>query len=294
MVSVSIDKDEKLGYETSAGLRKVWDFSLATVLNNLPSALRGAIRKTHKSAEEIIDHATTHKALEILYNDGYPERAGNWLQRFFHLVWFSTANSRAVRNRLRLVKREITGKLMSLAKEKGEIRMLSIASGSARAVIESMEAAREKLAGKSVIAVFLDKNPAALEYSKALAARAALPFELHWVNDSAGNYLRSGRAGEKYDIVEMVGLMDYFDDDRAEATFAQINDRLHPGGMLVTANICDNYERRFVTKVVGWDMIYRTADDLAKLVMQAGFKHNAVRAMYEPFKIHAVVVAEKS
>ena len=55
----------------------------------------------------------------------------------------------------------------------------------------------------------------------------------------------------------------------------------------------DNKERKFVTDVVGWKMIYREPAELMALAEKAGFLNNKITAYCEPLKIHFVMVARK-
>ena len=65
------------------------------------------------------------------------------------------------------------------------------------------------------------------------------------------------------------------------------------GGILIAANITNNIERRFISKIAGWKMIYRPADEFSSLLLAAGFALDKMQIYYEPQKIHCVIVAQK-
>lgn len=292
-VKVFLDIDESVGYELNSLHKKITDFFIIPILNNIPRKLRKFIRKSHVSADEVIEHATTHKALEVLYHHGHPHKSESLFQKVAHYIWFHSNNSRGVRNRLRLVKRELRAYFLKLVEEHKDIEVLSIASGSARAVIESLAEARAvgqiKIGG-----IFLDKNPEAVSYSKELAHQALKDkHTLVWETDTVGNFFKSHNPENRFDVVEMVGLLDYFDNEKTVQTFHSIKKALKPGGILVTANIVDNSERKFVTNAIGWGMIYRSAEDLAFLLHEAGFAYENMKVFYEPLKVHTVIVASK-
>lgn len=292
-VNVTLDKDAAIGHETNSLGKKLLNIFLVPTLNSLPAGFRGAIRKSHASADEVIEHATTHKALEVLYHNGHPGRSKNVFQKIAHHIWFHSNNSRGVRNRLRIVTRELKHRFSHHVQKEIPIKVLSIASGSARAVIEALRDAQA--VGKLPISgVFLDKNPAAIDYSKQLAKEMLKDqHSLQWVETTVGTFFRDNNPENEFDVVEMVGLLDYFDDAKTIETFTSIRKALKPGGILVTANIADNSERAFVTKAIGWDMIYRKAEDLAHLLGAAGFGYDKMKVFYEPLKVHSVIVAEK-
>src|ERR1035437_5754061 len=167
MKGIVIDDDKKLCYETNSPIRKIMNIFLIPTLYILPSSTRRLLKKTHKSAEEVIMHATTHRAMEVLYNRAKHPPA-NFLQKFFLSLWLGTNNSKAVRNRLRLVKREIKNKIVELASQKKEVKILNIASGAARAVIESLDEVSSKN-DFQVSAIFIDQNHEAISFSQQLA-----------------------------------------------------------------------------------------------------------------------------
>ena len=91
----------------------------------------------------------------------------------------------------------------------------------------------------------------------------------------------------------MVGLLDYFDQEHAVEILKKIYKVLAPNGWLITCNIRPNLERPFLTKGVGWSMIYRTPQELAEIVVKAGFPASSLRIIYEPLKIHGLAIAQK-
>lgn len=292
-VSATIENDKNMNFEVNSLSKKVINFFLIPLLNVLPASTRTVLKKTHESANDIIQHATTHKALEILYGHSKAKLSGSITQRFFKKVWLSTNNSKAVRNRLKLVKRELNLQIRNLLnKSRPTIRIVSVASGSSRAIIETVEKIDF---GKNcdLMVTFVDKNQEAVLYSKNLAAKSKYLEKFKWSHDSAGNFFRSQDLSHKFNIVEMVGLIDYFSDEKATKIFTQIYNSLEVGGALITANIADNSERPFVSKAVGWKMIYRTDKELAALLCRSGFSENSLRLFYEPLKIHVLAVAIK-
>ena len=287
-----VDKDPNLNYEINTVFKKMLNVFLIPVLNSIPPSFQKYIRKTHKSAEEIIEHATTHQALEILYKKGDRKYSKTLFHKFFHTVWFNTNNSKAVRNRLRLTKREIKQCIDTLITQRKDIHILSIASGSARSIIEVLTGI-ENPNDVSISVTFLDKNPAALEYSKHLAKELDTTFNLTWVNSTVNSFFRNLSTTQKFNIIEMVGLVDYFNNYKATSIFSSIFSHLDTNGFLITANINNNSEQKFVTDAVGWNMEYRSAEYLAVLIAKAGFNSDKMRIYYEPLKIHCVITVSK-
>lgn len=288
-----IDRDSKLNYESTGIVRFLLNIFIIPVLSILPARSQKFIKKTHQSANEVIEHKTTHQALEVLYQSGRKEYARTPMQKFFHWLWFHTNNSKAARNRLRLTKREVQKQIERTLAQGKRVELLSIASGSARAIIEVIENYREY--SDKINATFVDKNPQAIAYSQQLT-RDILgdhKFNLKWVNDTVGSYFRGLNDEENFDLIEIVGLMDYFVDEKVEEIFRHCYRHLKSEGRLITANINKNFEYLFVSRVVGWKMIYRTAEEIATIVHRAGFNESDIAPLYEPLKIHSVIVAQK-
>ncbi len=291
-IQAFVDNDPDLGLEHLGFMRRILDLVFLPILNNLPKNFKHIIKKTNHSAKVVIDNATNHQALEVLYSKGELFSIKKLGNRFFKYIWFNVHNSKAVRNRLKFVKRELKNHLLGIGEKDREIEIISIASGSSRAIIETVQQGHY-LPDAKLSLTFLDKNEDAIQYSKRLSTNIEhLPIRLEWVQDTVGNFLRN-LPDKKYDVVEIVGLLDYFSDDKVLEVFSGINRVLQPGGVLITSNVSHNKEERFITRVIDWPMIYRTAEELAALANRAGFEYNKMRAFYEPLKIHGMVVAKK-
>jgi hypothetical protein len=291
MKGIFIDDDEMLDYETNSTFRKIANAFLIPTLNILPVSSRSLLKKTHKSGQEIIEHAMTHRAMEVLYDRG-PRPPGNSLQNFFLSIWLRTNNSKAVRNRLKLVKREIKKKIARLLEENKDVKIVNIASGSARAVLESIDEMSMDNNFR-LSAIFIDKNHEAILFSQQLARTHKYRSSFQWVKDTAENFFKTTGREMKFNIAETVGLMEYLTDEEAIRMFSTIHNALDSGGILITSNIVKNIEKRFISDVLGWKMIYRTADEFSSLLIAAGFDLDKMKVYYEPQRIHCVIAAHK-
>jgi len=287
-----IYKDKNIKFETNNFPKMVFDSFFIPVLNNLPKSFQPGIKKTHKAADKIIETATSYNALEILYGHGKMYRSKNLLQAFFRWIWLTRNNAKAVRNRLMVVENELRKAVGSLIKKSENINLLSIASGSARAIVESF-AQINVPESVDVSISFLDKSKEALEYSKKLAISLPNKFFTRWLEDTASNFSKYFHDENKPNIIEMVGLLDYFNDEKVQDIFKIIYDNMQTGGTFITANIVDNSERKFVTNVVGWKMIYREPEVIWELAKRAGFKEENIKIFFEPLKIHLVMIVKK-
>ncbi|MFZ2523250.1 MAG: class I SAM-dependent methyltransferase family protein [Minisyncoccia bacterium] len=287
-----VDNDENLKLEVNGPIRRVFNLFFIPLLNTLPKNFKHVIKKTNKAASVVIENATNHKALEVLYSKGELFSIKKVSDTVFKYVWFNMSNSKAVRNRLKFVKRELRDYLKTIVDTNKNIEIISIASGSSRAIIDTVkEGYYPKNATLTI--TFLDKDEKAINYSKELSKSIEhLPVRLNWINTTVGTFLKSS-ISNKYDIVEIVGLLDYFTDEKVVDTFSGIHSILVDGGVVITANINHNLEEKFVGRIIDWNMIYRSVKSLSGLVEQAGFKKEKMKYFYEPLMIHGIVVAKK-
>ncbi len=267
----------------------VW---MVPLLNAIPVWLRWPIQKTHPAANIFVKDAMTYRALEVAYTGGVDHPSRSALERFFYTVWFETANVLAVRNRLRLVKRELRTALKDAFLRQEKVRLLSIAAGSARAVIEAV-AETGNAKNKNLSLVFLDKDRTALEYSTILVKKFGIECPVEWTDVTLGTYLKNSKGVNTFDIVEMVGLLDYFDNERAVEIFNRIYDVLNPAGKYITGNIIAHAEKPLLTRFAGWNVIYREPEEFLSLLTRSHFGKHTILVYVEPHRIHAISVAEK-
>jgi SAM-dependent methyltransferase len=228
--------------------------------------------------------AKSYKALEAIYT--FDKKKARGMDYFWGTI---LSNSRAIRNRLLLTKQQIKQAIEEVAAEKDKVSVLSLASGSSRAVIEVLAELEKSIRDKTFVK-FVDISSEALDYSRNLAKSYKIDCErLEWQQAS----ILDSRIwnSSNYDIIELVGILDYFDNKRALKLLKLVYDNLAVGGRLITCNIMPNIEKPFVTKGLGWPMIYRSPDQIREIVKQAGFFD--VEIIVEPLQVHTLCIAFK-
>jgi len=240
--------------------------------------------------KKVKENATTWRALDIIYNYS-PGKDKSFRGRITDF-WNNLKNIKAVRNRLKLIKQQLRENIKKFIKNKlqKEVRLVSIASGSAQGVIEVMKEFKQK--GIFIKAIFLDKDPTAIEYSRNLARNAGVFDQITFVNKSTTD-LESVVSGFRPHIIEVTGLLEYRPDEKGLNLLKRIHNFLTPGGVLLTSNITPNPERYFSYWVGNWPMIYRTERELSKLVAEAGFNTKNCQIIKEPLKFHNIVICIK-
>ncbi len=281
--SVTVDKDQAVGYDKAGYFYSWFSYIISIVFLFVPKALLRKIIQLSHPAQRVVETATTHEALELLYiepNNHNSQKSSRSLTRF----WFHLRNPKAVRNRLKLVKKL----LKQNSEKKDHIRILSLGAGSARAVLETVK--ELEVINKTFEISLLDLNPLALKTSRELAISLGIKSRISFINEK----LRadSNIFNNKFDIVEMVGLLDYLQDEKARDVFLSVRKCLELHGTFITCNISNNIEKRFVAEIIDWKMKYRDGFQLVQMLTDTGFSNAHV--IYEPLRIHAVAIGEKS
>lgn len=292
-IKIEIDNDnEMFQYEYLSAGRKIFNKILTSTFLLLPHKIsHHSIKKSNKSAKIVQENATTHSALDALYNSGvkYKKTEGHHKAIAEHIL-FNLNNAKAVRNRLKLVKKLLYSTINKRLKQnQKKINITSLASGSARAIIETIPLFPDTHFHINL----LDRSQAALDISESILKKKHFPnVTYRLIKDNVRNFPTHTK-GHKQDIIEMVGLMDYLDEEKGIKILKKIFNELSPDGFLITANIRDNNEKEFAEKIIKWKMIYREPEDLVALIKKSELNPNHTKIIYEPLCIHGVICAQK-
>lgn len=230
------------------------------------------------------------RSLDLFYN--YHEQVAPQLKGDLECMltrhWVGKMENRqAVTNRMKMVV-EFLSRAFKEYRDEKEIRLLSVASGSAQAVIGAMK----KAPHLNVKAVLIDMDETAIEESKRLTREAGLAERFSFIHDST-QALEKAAVDFCPHIIEMVGFLDYRPRRKAVELVGRIREHLPNGGIFMTCNIRGNREKIFLDWVLLWPMIYRTEREFADILVQGGFAPEKIELVYEPHRIHGIAVCRK-
>lgn len=234
--------------------------------------------------------AANWRSLDLFYNyfeKIKPQLDGNfegWATRY----WIEKMENRqAVTNRLKIVINLLEDAFKKFINEP-EIRIVSVASGSAQAVIETIL----RCPHLNIKAVLIDLDESAIEVSRQKAKEAGIEGRFTFLKGTP-SLLEKVCQNFQPHIVEMVGFLDYRPEDKAIRLISRIRKCLLPGGYLLTGSIRKNREKIFQDWTLLWPMIYRNEKQLAELLVRGGFSSRLINIFYEPFRIHGIAVCQK-
>ena len=173
----------------------------------------------------------------------------------------------------------------SIIAREGEVRVMSIASGSAQCIFDALQG----LPNVKILCV--DSDITAIEHSRELAKRYSISDVTWHTQDVRNPAIVEETTHFKPHIVEMVGLIDYFSDKAITHLCKRILGILDEKGFFITGHIHENDEVHFLEVVSDWNMRYRSAEHLELLVRSSGFSH--CQLFTEPHKIHTVCLASR-
>jgi SAM-dependent methyltransferase len=270
------------------------------IMNTLPASLiQKMMRKTSRDAGKVVETGGSTHALEVMYTRHHRKLFSRGITQgiadyFWHHI---IAQPQALRNRLKIVHEILRKKTADVIQERksnhnsSPVSILSIAGGSSRSIISALLDLKKSGENYPVEVITLDKDQTALEIGKRLASGNGLSESFSWIQGTAKN-IGILLPGKVFDIVEIVGLLDYFPENRVIRTLQLARSVMREGGYVIIANVQPNPEIPFVHKT-GWpQMFYRLPKEIENILKEAGFvKENDI--ITEPLNIHIIAIGKK-
>lgn len=241
--------------------------------------------------------AATSMALDTMYD--WDEkirhtRSGKGIAAWFEKFWFDNSeNRRSLVNRKKMVNSILVRAINDFLHEP-EVRIISVACGSARAVIDAILTCDHP----NVHILLIDRDQKALDNARKNMEEAGIR-NVRYVK---GTMRKITEVAEDFPphIVEMVGLTDYLSVKRAADYSRTVSDALESGGYYLTGNIHPNPEKIFLDWGLLWPMIYKTPEQLMEIGKgriqgddNGAFLDGFVKVLCEPLGIHGLLLTRK-
>ena len=272
-------------------------FSVPLLNRVPPGLLRKLMRVTSRDAKTVVQNTGSTHALEVMYTRHHRSLfSRGLLQGLADLFWHHCISQpKALRNRLKIVEQCLEEEIIRIAAKRKDadsvISILSVGGGSARAIIHSIHRLLKNGFNFRLRIVNVDTDPSAIALGREIATKFGLQDIFKWINNDAAN-LGALISAESVDIVEMVGLLDYFSEESGPNLLSQVHQVLKLGGVFIVANVFPNIEMPFVRNL-GWPkMYYRKPSDLERILRLAGFT-NEPSIFFEPLRVHIIAKVTK-
>ena len=244
------------------------------------------------ASSPLMQHFCENVALAEALDDVYNARGSFSLngQRIYPLTappdswsdfYLNCPNAQAVRNRYRQVAR--------LYEQFGGGRTLSIACGSAQPLIHAIHALKMNGQSQGVELVLTDISQTSLDIARQRAEQAKITDQVSYHKASFAS-LPKLFAGEKFDVVEACGILDYLPDEHVVALVRFALASLTKEGRIIVSNMSETRGAQLLRKTYNWSIRYRTPERLGQLIKAAGGKD--IEVFIEPWGIHPVATAK--
>jgi len=266
------------------------------LLNILPSFIIKRIMEiTSIDSKTVVKYGGSSLAVEVMYSaqkrSFFSKGVLTGIADYFWHNYIS--QSKAIRNRLDIVKENIEEELVKIIERKQKsVTLVTIGGGIARSITESVNRLFKNKPDFNIKIINIDNNKDALKLSKEFSKELNLSKNFEWINSDAQN-LKFLIPENSIDIVEIVGLLDYMEENNAINILQQIYKVLKKNGCLIAANVYPNKESVFIHKT-GWPkMYYRKPEIFLKLLELANFSSQKIKIFKEPLNCHIVAIAKK-
>jgi hypothetical protein len=219
----------------------------------------------------------TSVALDVLYNYPVAGQARSGLRGALTWFWCNEPHARGVRNRMKMVYWKLLEAMREERKRgRSEIRILSLACGSAQAVIEAVARFVEEDPDAEVSVELVDLDVPSLRRAERLAESRGVRRRIRFREENIRTFL--SESDRTWPIIEMVGFLDYRNNRSFVETCTKVHARLDPQGRFMTATICPSAWASVVRWLANWPLLIRRRPrEFRKLLESAGFRSSLDR-----------------
>jgi 1-acyl-sn-glycerol-3-phosphate acyltransferase len=290
---VGID-DKELNLEQPSLLLRLLHSCLIFILNS--KIFSFLVKKLTREGRIVSQNPGSALSMEIVYaldsKNIFSLKSFNDLTVFiFDRILFQT---KALRNRLKIVKKLLKESLLEI-QSRDEIKILSLGGGSLRSVLSAIsEISNPKLTAKIEI-ISVDNDARSAELIEKVKKELGLEnIKIKILNVDSFDFLKNIEkyTQTKFDIVEVIGLIDYLKEDIVINKLNLIYNIMKDRSFLIFSNIAPNKETKFLENINWPRLYYRNVIDLVYILKKTTFK-KATKIIEEPLGIHNIVCIKK-
>jgi extracellular factor (EF) 3-hydroxypalmitic acid methyl ester biosynthesis protein len=235
------------------------------------------------SYEKPFGYAGDFKIIDNIYQN-IPTTVG------FDRLWDNYFQQLSTPKAIRVRKEDFKKFILDFVKQRSnqDIRIMNLASGSAREIKELLESDTDMLFTNATFDCY-DFDARAINYAKKILNNAKN------VNFFQKNAIRQALKKDikeeiplAYDFIYSSGLFDYLDIRIAVRLVENLKKLLKKDGIIVISNVRDKYSNpsaSWMEWVANWYLIYRTEDEFRRIFLNAGFSKNDLRIVSQQSKV---------
>ena len=199
--------------------------------------------------------------------------------------------SLAIRGRRRLLAEQLGKISEETSKRQGSTRIMNLACGPNRELFDFLSNCDYS---ETIEALCVDVDSEALQYTNQYVNIFPHRASIRLMSENVIKW-SLGKASQQigsYDIIYSAGLCDYLDVKLFQALIKQCHRHLSPGGTLILGNFAPYNDSLFLDRLLKWELIYRTQEDLKEIFSATPFKDN-VSVIAERENVNLFAVATK-
>jgi len=251
----------------------------------------------HRTFHKPLGYAGDYEMMNMIHRN-QPE--GRTLyEKLIHFLLVSQWPALSVRNRIAHLKEKLIHETARVVRAKKRARILNIGCGPAWEIQDFM---RESALSNEADFTLVDFNQETLDYTggklnelmRSLGRHPRVETLNMSVNQLLRRAVRQGSFGLEgnYDLIYCAGLFDYLSEDTCRELVGLFHRNLHPGGLVVVANMNDSKPfRNFIEFVLDWQLIYRTAAEVGRFAPDLGL--DEMRVVAEPSAVNLFLHVRK-
>lgn len=199
--------------------------------------------------------------------------------------------SLAIRGRRKLLAEELGRICSDLFAEGKNTRIMNLACGPNRELFDFLKHCKHN---ERVEALCVDVDSEALQYTNQFVNVFPHSASIRLLSENVIKW-SLGRTSQQlgtFDIIYSAGLCDYLDTRLFRALVTQCHKHLNPGGTVILGNFAVYPDSIFLDKLLRWELLYRSEDDLKELFAPTPFKEN-VLIISEKENVNLFAIATK-
>jgi SAM-dependent methyltransferase len=223
----------------------------------------------------------TEKSDEIAGSEvkGYREFIGTRRDAISAILFHEVRDVKAVRTRAKAMTGLVKEHVAALEpEERKDLVSLSVGCGAAQPVFDMVQQIESEIDGAKFSNIQLvDNNPLTLAAAQSIAESRNLQERTELF---AKNALRLGCIEkESVDVVDLIGLFEYFPPQAAKILLKEVKNLVKPGGLIVLGNmLVDRPDQDFFSNVVEWpELQQRSLEAVLDIVDDAGLNSSEAK-----------------
>ena len=225
----------------------------------------------YRTYQKPLGYAGDYEMVNMILRSPY--EGSSLFAKLLNTYFWSQPPAEAHRNRIAYLTETLVKETQRVTRSGRNVRVFNLGCGPAKEIQNFL--IHEDISDLAEFTL-LDFNEETLQYTNKilgdLQSKYSRRTNIQYVQKSVSQILKdSGRADKvfspgHYDVVYCAGLFDYLSDRVCKKMMEIFYDMVAPGGLLIATNVdAKNPIRNLMEYVLGWNLIYRDANQLAAL-----------------------------